>query len=127
MDDLKKLGGTIGALWNDLSVPNAEREEFKALVTQTGLTPESHKVGEAEIKKLRSRKAAARSESLKATRDEISDYWSKCGYGRARASERRERERGRRERERRERERRERERRERERRARTKRLQRCCC
>ncbi|GMH81043.1 hypothetical protein TrST_g11867 [Triparma strigata] len=80
MDDLKKLGEAIGKLWSELGVGNEERAEFTARVKATGMRPESKKVGEEEVKRLRGLKAEKQSSQLKLTRDEISKNWDLCGY-----------------------------------------------
>jgi hypothetical protein len=80
VDELRTLGATIGGLWNDLEVPNEAREEFKARVTKTGLTPDSKKVGEAEVLKLKQLKAASRKAGLATTREDIQKHWDLCGY-----------------------------------------------
>ncbi|GMH95643.1 hypothetical protein TL16_g13208 [Triparma laevis f. inornata] len=80
MEDLKKLGEAIGKLWSELGVGNDERAEFTARVKATGMRPESKKVGEEEVKRLRGIKAEKQREQLKAARGEVEKHWDLCGY-----------------------------------------------
>jgi len=80
VDELTKLGETMVALWNDLDVSVEERKDFKDKITKTGLTPETRKIGEVEVAKLRKKKASARSEELGGVREEIKKHWAMCGY-----------------------------------------------
>lgn len=59
---------------------NDERAEFTARVKATGMRPESKKVGEEEVKRLRGIKAEKQREQLKAARGEVEKHWDLCGY-----------------------------------------------